>query len=456
MNEITVARKTEHMKNAIAYNESVHEAWIATWVRNAARNYTYIEEKFKEKSWDIRDMPKRTGVPVLVLASGPSLDDMVPFLKDWTGDIWCSTSQLSLLEYLEVEPTVCVYIDADPSQGFLITPKYRKKHNTIMLTHPSMPREILEAWGGPTYFFRMLDPGDDFSTKYLPMMYGALNMQKRLHLASHVLNAGCVANAMVALTQAIGHGPIFLCGYDLGYPDNKRRFTNWFRRTSESEWESEQPEVPEDRPVFKGNNGVTTDELSCFYKYSFMILLGLGVPPVISCSRGILSEIPYVDPVSVHEKQGVGFDRLFVPAIEMYRKAQQYLRYRHVHIVRGKARVETANSTGYGFFKKWKLRYGFWSTDWFTRFIERGNKPSAWKALEAFLKIGGPYVYEKDGSLRYWIGGKPADGQGSGTDSPGGGEGEHGEAPSDPQAPVIQGPAPEQTLGQVPVRTTGQ
>ena len=191
LSEISSAKRTEHMENALAYNEAVRGAWINIWVRNAARNYGYIEKLMEEKDVDILALPKQYGKPVLILASGPSLDDVAPHIKQWEGDVWCSTSQLSWCEHHGIDPSVCVYIDADPSQGFLITDKFRKGGDTscTMITHPSMPREILEQWGGDTYFFRMHDPGDEFSTKYLPAMYGGVNPEKKRFLKREKLKS---------------------------------------------------------------------------------------------------------------------------------------------------------------------------------------------------------------------------------------------------------------------------
>lgn len=433
--QIVGARHTEHMVDPIKYNNDVREAWQNIWVRNAARNYSFIEKLMEERDVDILALPRKANKPVLILASGPSLDDLSPHIKDWEGDVWCSTSQLSWLEYHEVEPTVCVYIDADPSQGFLITEKYREPHDTILITHPCMPREMLEAWGGPVYFFRMHDPGDDFSTKYLPAMYGGINAKEKRWLKSYVLNAGCVANAMCALAQAFGYGPIFLCGYDLGYPDGIRRFRNYYREGEK--WVDDQPMLPPDRPVFPGNNGVTTDELSCFYKYSFMIFYGLGCPPIISCSRGTLSELPNVPIKEVVEKQGEGFTDLYPAPLEVYRRAQTYLKYRGIHIVRSQRHVETANETGMSIFKKLLVRFAFWRMDEFTRMVERG-RPSLYRKIEAFVRRGGPYVIAEDGSARHWKWRKSADEEGSGEGGGHGGKPELPTPPGYPEAPAVQ------------------
>jgi hypothetical protein len=107
LQHIKNTQNTERMRNTGAYNEEVRKAWTPIWCRNAARSYQEVERRFVSKDCDMRNLPRLNGDPVLVLGSGPSLDDMLPYLKDWKGKIACSTSHLSLLEYMEIEPDYC-------------------------------------------------------------------------------------------------------------------------------------------------------------------------------------------------------------------------------------------------------------------------------------------------------------------------------------------------------------
>jgi hypothetical protein len=74
-----------------------------------------------------------------------------------------------------------------------------------------------------------------------------------------------------------------------------------------------------------------------------MILYGLAGVPVISCSRGIVSELPYVNPKEVIEKQGLGFDNLLRKPAESYAIAQEYLHYRGLYILKTDFWIETVN-----------------------------------------------------------------------------------------------------------------
>ncbi len=362
-------RKKERMKNSFTYNQGVRTAWEAIWTRNMARSYGSVEKRFETENADIVSLPHKKGEPVLILGSGPSLNDVVPLLKDWKGDIICSTSQLLLLEYLCIEPTYCMLIDCDPNPTVLkfVADYHVPNPKTLFITHPQVPREYFELWRGGIRFFRMLDPGDELSKKYMPMAYGLLNEKTGWRLGSYILNSGNVANAMIPFAQSLEYSPIFTCGIDLGYPDE------WYRGISAERKDGElviTEHVPlptqEKRPIKyeKSINGVTVDELCYFYKYSMIILLGLGHVPVISCSRGSVGEFQYVNPKEVVEKQGKGFEHLLWSAQDSYRIGQAYLKDRQIYILKTDFWIETINiMTKKGLQRLWyKIRWNWYRT----------------------------------------------------------------------------------------------
>lgn len=372
------------MHNVVKYNDGVRDAWAPIWCRNAARTYKEVERRFARGNFDLRFAPRLEGAPVLILGSGPSLDDMLPYLKDWKGKIACSTSHVPLMEYMGIEPDFVFLIDADPAMVFLVKDYVRPDTKTILITHPQIPREIIEAWPeDKVYFFRMFDPGDPFSMKYMPMMYGWLNEEKGYAVGSYILNSGNVVNAMVPAMQALGAGAIFLCGYDLGYPekDGKVQHRSSSAARVNGEWVvTPPPPLPsqEVRPITyeKGNNGVLCDELCYFYKYSFLILYGLGGVPVLSCSRGIVSEVPYVSPKEVVARQGKGFESLIRKPEESYQIAQEYLRLRGLYVLKTDWSVETVNINT----KKGLSRYTYLARFWWLN-----TRPWKWMGGKGYV-----------------------------------------------------------------------
>lgn len=356
---------SETLRDAYGYNEGVREAWTPMWCRNAARGYHVIEGIFADRNADMSGFrEKYTPGPSIILGSGPSQHDIRPYLKDWKGNLFISTSQLPLCAKLGIEPTACVLIDSDPRMVYLVKDYAKDFKNTVLITHPQVPREYFESWDRDRiYFFRMLDPGDEFSSKYLQFLYGWINETTNWAVRSTILNGGNIVNSCIPLVAMLNSGstvkyPIFLAGYDLGYPDNLLRCSE-IKRDAEGNWEElPPPPLTEERWTQAtkqvSNNGVPLDDLGVFYKTSTMILLAMSNPPIISCSRGVLTEVPYVNPKEVVEKQGVGFDHLFRSEYESYRIGQAFLIPRGFLTLRTDFWVSVTNIRG---IKKWWERW---------------------------------------------------------------------------------------------------
>jgi hypothetical protein len=375
------SRRTEQMIHAPKYNEWVRQSWQPFWVSNAMRTYGTIEDIFIKKNADINVLPQKNE-PVLILGSGPSLDDWRPYIKEWKHDIMCSTSQLAWLQSLKINPRYIFLIDADPTMNYLLH-NYKPEEDQPcpeLITHPCIQREAIHAWGRPdnTYFFRMLDPGDPFFTQMLPMAYQTLPIppkEDQRGVRTYIMNSGNVMNTMLVFANQKKYSPIFLCGYDLGFPGNQYRFTNYEEKGGK--WEPIVcPPVPADRQFRQSHNGVLTDELCLFYKYSTIIMYGMAVPNLLSCSRGIVDEIPYVPPAEVIKTQGKGFP--VRTAWESYKVAQEYLRYRKIFILKTGFAVSVQNMTEMKFWPKVQtlLRWYYWKDrqDWDAQAVWHAKK----------------------------------------------------------------------------------
>ena len=347
----------ERMANSAKYNDSVRQAWLPIWTRFSARSYHEIEKRFKVKNCDYNQLPHGKG-PAIILGSGPSLDDTVPYLKDWKGAILCSTSQLAVCEANGIIPTYVVLIDADPTMVYLAE-EYGDSDKTILLTHPQIPREYLECWKGDVYFFRMFDPGDKFSTEVMPMMYSHFGDNDQ-GVGSYIMNSGNVVNTAIAVCQGLEYNRIYLAGYDLGYPDDKYRFTNY--KKEEGKWVAvPDTGIPEGRQTELSLNGVKTDQLGIFYKFSTLIMAGLMGVPLLSLSRGMVGELPYLHPSKLNEEHPIPDPE------EQYKTAKAYLRKRDIFIQRSPAGVEMRNVSG----KKkitlipFYLRFRLYDQEWY-------------------------------------------------------------------------------------------
>jgi hypothetical protein len=391
------------------------------WVKNAAENYAPIKEAFKEGNKDVGALGQDATKPVLIIGSGPSLNDWEPYFKDWEGEIFCSSSHLAFFEAIGVKPTYCFIIDADPNMSYLVSQADTK--DITLITHPNMDPVVRESWQGPIYYFRMNDPGDDWFGKFMPMMFnefsepqpeegeherdwggssGQYMGEKKTWsgIKCFVLNSGNVNNTMIALSQFMGpKRNIFLCGTDLGFPggvtspEGLRAWTeraedmaksagepwvepkkysefhaewktwryrfNGYKRTREGFEASPDPGIPSQRLIRQGHNGVKTDQVSCFYKYSTLILWGMDAPEIYTCSRGILDEIPYIAPQDVIACQGDVADSKKVAPREKYKIAQEYLRHRGIYIMKGLGKTTKRETTPEKFrrTKKFIIKY---------------------------------------------------------------------------------------------------
>tara|TARA_R100001594_G_scaffold12440_2_gene27615 strand:- start:174 stop:1442 length:1269 start_codon:yes stop_codon:yes gene_type:complete len=347
----------ETMPSSAKYNDDVRTAWHSIWVRNSARSYAEIEKRFSVKNCDYNQLPHGKG-PAIILGSGPSLDDTVPYLKDWKGAILCSTSQLSVCEANGIIPTYVVLIDADPTMIYLAK-EYGDSDKTTLLTHPQIPREYLECWKGDVYFFRMYDPGDDFSVDIIPKMYSQLGENDQ-GIGSYIMNSGNVVNTAMAICQGLEYSQVYLAGYDLGYPDDKYRFTNY--KKEEGKWITVSDNgIPKERTTEMSLNGVKTDQLGLFYKFSTLILTSLSGLKVISLSRGIMGELPYLHPSKLNEEHPLPDPE------EQYKIGKEYLRKREIFIQRSPAGVEMRNVSGQNKIKliPFYLRYRLYDQEWY-------------------------------------------------------------------------------------------
>lgn len=363
-------RLTEQMNHAPIYNSWVRSSWHPIWLSNACRTYATIERIFEKRNADVSVLPRKD-TPLLILASGPSLDDWRPYIRDWKYDIYCSTSQLSWLESAGVNPQYIFLIDADPTMNHLLS-NYKPVEGPVqpsLITHPCIQREAIESWGreDSVFFFRMLDPGDEFFTKFLPMMYQHVPIPPypdARGIKTYVMNSGNVMNCMLVFGNQKGHNPIILAGYDLGYPEGQYRFQD-YEKLPDGSWKAkDKVPVPKDRPFKPSHNGVLTDELCIFYKYSTMIMYGMAAPNLLSSARGIVDEIPYVSPQDAVAGQFPSTRTMW----DAYKIAQEYLRPRKVLITRTGFSVSVNNMTEMKPLQKIKnlARWHYWRnrSDW--------------------------------------------------------------------------------------------
>jgi hypothetical protein len=167
-----------------------------------------------------------------------------------------------------------------------------------------------------------MDPNSQFHSEIMPSIYSFI---------------GCFAivfcstlSMQVALANLMGYSPLILCGCDLGYPEGKERFTKW-------EWGQEDLEnqgAPFDEKIaVVSGNGILTDRVTLYYKRALYCVWRLDRSQMLSCSEGILNEIPHVEVDDVIDGQGKGLESAYLSEQEIKDRSERYLATKHVYAV---------------------------------------------------------------------------------------------------------------------------
>ena len=119
--------------------------------------------------------------------------------------------------------------------------------------------------------------------------------------------------------------------------------------------------IPEGRQTELSLNGVKTDQLGIFYKFSTLILTALSGLRVVSLSRGMLGELPYLHPSKLNEEHPIPDHE------EQYKTAKAYLRKRDIFIQRSPAGVEMRNVSGQNKITliPFYLRFRLYDQEWY-------------------------------------------------------------------------------------------
>jgi len=309
-------------------------------IQHSYANWEYIATEFKEgRAKDMQVLADKCKGPAMLLGSGPSLDDVMPIIKDFKGTICCSTSQATTLVYYGRDPDLVVQLDAQTRLDELIAPKWSQ--NTILCLNPGCHPEIVRAWKGPKLYYRPIDPSREFYSMVLPMAYPFITTQ--------LLLFSCSPAAQLGILRNLGYNPIFLVGLDMGYPYNRQRFVWWRWREFGPEmhkgkyksggwrWVPD-PTSPRPNDMIRAKNGIFTDKTNLFFKRSIFAVTLLEThrpeaPQVLYASKGIFTEFPIVDAKKVVAQQGQGFESLYRTAAETRSICEHYLATQNMFVV---------------------------------------------------------------------------------------------------------------------------
>lgn len=166
------------------------------WILNAI--------SFCTRVWHAASLKKGT-CPVVVAASGPSLESALPYLKKFRASFFliAVSSALSVLAAHNIAPDICISTDG----GF-----YARAH---MLQFNTLLKKVPIALASEAACVRSL-----FTTScFIPLSYGdgiSSALLERCNIpAMHAERNGTVSGTAMQFAQNITDAPVFLCGLDM-------------------------------------------------------------------------------------------------------------------------------------------------------------------------------------------------------------------------------------------------
>jgi hypothetical protein len=181
------------------------------WVANLARN---LKELIRAPG--ISTLTGAFGgLPGIVLASGPSLERILPLLPE--------LAKRLVVISVDTSASACLRAGVDPDFLVVVDPQY---WNTRHLDWVDTRRSILvsESSTHPRVF-HMLDLPLFFSSSFFPLgtFFESIAGEK-----GKIGAGGSVATASWDIARILGLDPIYMAGLDLGYPDKKTHFKGAF------------------------------------------------------------------------------------------------------------------------------------------------------------------------------------------------------------------------------------
>jgi len=304
-----------YKSDSTQYNRSTDKAQTIHEQYNATQNWPIIQARIKAGTACDISAAGKAGKPCIIVGSGGSLDETIPYLKDWEGGIICSTSQAVTLVKFGAPPThiyaldpFCTFEEIDGVDW--------SQYNTKLITSPTVWPTLIEKWPNDIILYRQSrGKSNSFYANMLNIMYSDRECKdEKLRVASFVPQIktqvtlfACSPPGQLFSAQVLGYTNIFLTGCDFGYTNGKDRFTEWTCKNGE--WDEHPkpydalPQDVKDRTVMS-NNGILMDIVHTFYKKNMISAWRLGLQSCWTMGETTITEMPKADIKHVIERQG--------------------------------------------------------------------------------------------------------------------------------------------------------
>jgi len=306
------------------FAENVKINMVPSHVKNSFENYIYFKERYGKTIFDLPFANgKRIGSAVII-GSGETLDESWDLLRQWQekdkGIIVCSSSQISTCYYHGIYPDFCVVFDAKTHPRMFKVDEY-KYDRTTLIVHPGVPNEIIDAWKGPIYAYR-LKGGNEFN-QFLGMAYDFLQLE--------TMPFATALTTQLIFSVFMGFAPIYLVGCDMCGD----RFLRYYYE--DGEWKTEDWRKEEEGKNVVDVDGQQTSIALIYHKKGLLSALRIdmvsGGYPVFNCSpKTIVTELPYM-PLEAVLKDAEAWRKYDWEKQEKIDKLDRFLDSRFTHIV---------------------------------------------------------------------------------------------------------------------------
>ena len=289
------------------FNEKTGERHYVNEVRFSFYNHREITDALETgRAIDLANVPKRKDRSALIIGSGPTLDDAMPYLHDWEGDIICSTSQATTLLANGIVPDHIVALDPDSNPGELAADTWEGR-NSILHLHPGVMPELVKWWKGPIALFRKLQPQTPFYAGEQAIGYSPLGPlrdgryvgnESTLSITAQVPMLACVLAAQICIAKHLGYRQQVLIGADFSFPGDRQRFTA--KTWADGKWVEHIPGTLEeyssdaDPLVETELDGLKSTPMQIFYAHQAVIAWRITECDIINAyPEGLLRMLPH-------------------------------------------------------------------------------------------------------------------------------------------------------------------
>jgi hypothetical protein len=310
-------------ESTAGYNKASEDFIISSEVVNSYKNYKTIIDYFAvEKKGNIE--PGSANCPCVVIGSGSSLNDFIPYLGSWIRPVICTASHFNIINYHTTDSAIIhtLVLDARTKKAQF---DYRATSNLFknsIITHPGVLPEILTI-PVDKYFFRCTTPNKAL-TAPIDAAYDFIKTEIPMF--------SCSISAQIAIAQIMGYSPIYLVGCDL----SAERFTDIEFSAEKMQFVDKHYPLPDERQIVTADNGVKTERIQLFYKRSVLMQILASNAPVINCSKkSIITEIPYLSMERISHKQHEKKPTAAIPTErELIERIEPYLAKNNTYMIR--------------------------------------------------------------------------------------------------------------------------